>query len=84
VIYNQHNIIMYIIGTLISMHTKPSLYAPYTVQLQYVNYVSQIFFFFFVAVTWSLILREELRLRVFENRVSRRMFGPKRDEVTGD
>jgi len=34
--------------------------------------------------TWSLILREELRLRVFENRVLRRIFGPKRDEVTGD
>jgi hypothetical protein len=34
--------------------------------------------------TWSLTLREEHRLRVFENRVLRRIFGPKRDEVTGD
>ena len=34
--------------------------------------------------TWSLILREERRLRVFENRVLRRVFGPKRDEVAGD
>ena len=34
--------------------------------------------------TWSLILREERRLRVFENRVLRRVFGPKRDEVTGE
>ena len=34
--------------------------------------------------TWSLTLREEHRLRVFENRVLRRMFGPKRDEVTGE
>jgi hypothetical protein len=32
--------------------------------------------------TWSLTFREELRLRVFENRVLRRIFGPKRDEVT--
>jgi hypothetical protein len=32
---------------------------------------------------WSLTLREEHRLRVFENRVLRRIFGPKRDEVTG-
>jgi hypothetical protein len=32
---------------------------------------------------WSLILREEHRLRVFENRVLRRIFGPKGDEVTG-
>jgi len=32
--------------------------------------------------TWSLILREERRLRVFENRVLRRVFGPKRDAVT--
>jgi hypothetical protein len=34
--------------------------------------------------TWSLTLREERRLRVFENRVLRRMFGPKRDQVTGE
>jgi hypothetical protein len=34
--------------------------------------------------TWSLTLREDRRLRVFENRVLRRIFGPKRDEVTGE
>ena len=34
--------------------------------------------------TWSLTLREERRLRVFEYRVLRRVFGPKRDEVTGN
>jgi len=34
--------------------------------------------------TWSLTLREECRLRVFENRVLRRVFGSKRDEVTGE
>jgi len=33
--------------------------------------------------TWSLTLREERRLRMFENRVLRRVFGPKRNEVTG-
>jgi hypothetical protein len=33
--------------------------------------------------TWSLTLREERRLRMFENRVLR-IFGPKRDEVTGE
>jgi hypothetical protein len=33
--------------------------------------------------TLPLTLREEHRLRVFENRVLRRIFGPKRDEVTG-
>jgi hypothetical protein len=32
----------------------------------------------------SLIVREERRLRVFENRVLRRIFGPKRDEVRGE
>jgi hypothetical protein len=32
---------------------------------------------------WSLTLREGHRLRVFENRVLGRIFGPKRDEVTG-
>jgi hypothetical protein len=34
--------------------------------------------------TWSLTLREEHRLRVFENMVLRRIFGPKRNEVTGE
>jgi hypothetical protein len=34
--------------------------------------------------TWSLTLRKAHRLRVFENRVLRRIFGPKRDEVTGE
>jgi hypothetical protein len=32
--------------------------------------------------TWSLTLREELRLRVFERRMLRRIFGPMKDEVT--
>jgi hypothetical protein len=34
--------------------------------------------------TWWLTLREECMLRVFENRMFRRIFGPKRDEVTGE
>jgi hypothetical protein len=34
--------------------------------------------------TWSLTLSEEHRLRVFENRILRRIFGPKKDEVTGE
>jgi hypothetical protein len=34
--------------------------------------------------SWSLTLREERRLRVFENRVLRRIFGSKRDEVMGE
>ena len=34
--------------------------------------------------TWSLTLREERRLRVFENRVLMKVFGPKGDEVTGE
>ena len=38
----------------------------------------------YVCETCSLTFREERRLRVFENRVLRRVFGPKRDEVTGN
>jgi hypothetical protein len=34
--------------------------------------------------TWSLTLREKHRPRAFENRVLRKVFGPKRDEVTGE
>jgi hypothetical protein len=36
-----------------------------------------------VCGNWSLTLREERSLRVFENRVLRRIFGPRRDEITG-
>jgi len=36
-----------------------------------------------VCETWSLTQRDESRLRVFENMALRRIFGPKRDEVTG-
>ena len=34
--------------------------------------------------TWSLTMREECRLRVFENRVLRKIFGLKRDDITGE
>jgi len=34
--------------------------------------------------TWSLTLREERKLRLFENMVLRRIFGPRREEVTGE
>jgi hypothetical protein len=39
---------------------------------------------FYGCETWSLTLREECRLRVFENRFLRRVFGPKRDKVKGE
>jgi hypothetical protein len=39
---------------------------------------------FYGCETWSPTLREECRLRVFENRVPSRIFGPKRDEVIGE
>jgi hypothetical protein len=35
-------------------------------------------------VTWSLIVKEESRLRVFENRMLRVIFGPKGKKITGD
>jgi hypothetical protein len=41
-------------------------------------------FFLYGCETWSLTLRKERRLRVFENWVLRRIFGSKRDEVTGE
>jgi len=36
------------------------------------------------AETWSLTFRDERRLKVFENKVLRRIMGPKRNEVTGE
>ena len=45
-------------------------------------YNSNFHFVLYGCETWSLTLRKEHRLRVFENRVLRRIFGDKRDEVT--
>jgi len=40
--------------------------------------------FMYGCETWTLTLREERKLRVFENMVLRRIFGPRRDDVTGE
>jgi hypothetical protein len=58
---------------LLSKNTKIRVYR--TIILPVVLYACE---------TWSLTLREEQRLRVFENRVLRRIFGSKRDEATGE
>jgi hypothetical protein len=67
-------IVTYLLSSrLLSKNTKIRVYR--TTVLPVVLYGSE---------TWSLTLREEQRLRVFENRVLRRVFGPKRDEATGE
>ena len=38
----------------------------------------------YVCETWSLTLREERNMRVCDNMVLRRIFGPRKDEVTGE
>jgi hypothetical protein len=58
---------------LLSRHVKVKIYK--TIILPVVLYGCE---------TWSLARREEHRLRVFENRVLRRIFGPMRDEVKGE
>jgi hypothetical protein len=60
-------------SSLLSKNTKIKIYR--TIILPVVLYGCE---------TWSLTLKEEHRLRLFENRVLRRIFGPKRDEVTGE
>jgi len=50
----------------------------------YVLYIYVIYKCMYGCGTWSFTLTEERRLRVFENRALRRVFGPKRDEVTGE
>jgi hypothetical protein len=58
--------------------------------LQYKNIYIKIYrtailpVFLYGCETWSLTLREERRLRVFKKRVLRRIFGPMRDEETGE
>ena len=60
-------------SSLLSKHLKIKIYR--TIILPFVLHECE---------TWSPTLREERRLRMFENRVLRKIFGPKRDEVTGE
>jgi hypothetical protein len=60
-------------SSLLSSNVKITIYK--TIILPVVSYGCE---------NWSLTLREQNILRVFENRVLRRIFGPKRDEVTGE
>ena len=71
-LYSSVNI-RYLSSSLLSKKLKMKLYR--TIILPVVLYGCE---------TWSLTLREKRRLRVFEKRVLRRVFGPKRDEVTGE
>ena len=69
VLYSVQNLLSF---SLLSKNLKTKIYR--TIILPVVLYGCE---------TWSLTLREERRLRVFENRLFRRVFGPKRYEVTG-
>jgi hypothetical protein len=60
-------------STLLSKHLKIKIHR--TIILPLILYECE---------TWSLTLREERRWSVYENRLLRRIFGPKRDEVTGE
>jgi hypothetical protein len=68
-----HSVLSLLSSRLLSRNVKVKIYK--TIVLSVVLYGCE---------TWSLTLREEHRLRVFENRVLRRIFRPKRDEVTGE
>jgi hypothetical protein len=68
-----HSVQNFLSSRLLSKHLKIKIYR--NIILHVVLYGCE---------TWSLTLREERKLRVFENKVLRRIFGPRRDEVTGD
>jgi len=67
-----HSVQTLLSSSLLSKNIKLKIYR--TIILPVVLYVCE---------TWLLTLREEHRIRVFENWMLRRMFGPKRDKVTG-
>jgi hypothetical protein len=67
-----HSVQSLVSSCLLSRNIKVKLYK--TIILPFVLYGLE---------TWSQTLRKECRLRVFENRMMRRIFGPKKDEVTG-
>ena len=64
---------MHLVGFIMSRKLKIKIYR--TIILPVVLYGCE---------AWSLTLRDERKLRVFENMVLRRIFGPRRDEVTGE
>jgi hypothetical protein len=68
-----HSVLNLLSSRLLSKNVKVRIYK--TIILPVVLYGCE---------TWSLALREEHKLRVFENRVLRRLFGPKKDGVTGE
>jgi len=68
-----HSVQNFLSSSLLSKNLKIKIYR--TIILPVVLYGCE---------TWSLTLWEERRLRVFENRVLRRIFGPKKDEVTAE
>jgi hypothetical protein len=68
-----HSVQNLLSARLLSKNLKIRIYK--TIILPLVQYVCE---------TWSLTSREKHRLRVFANKVQRRIFGPKRDEVIGD
>jgi hypothetical protein len=70
---NSGNVCYHSVQSLLSRNLKVKIYK--TIILQIVLYGCE---------SWFLTLREEHRQRVFENRVLRRIFGPKGDEVTGE
>jgi hypothetical protein len=70
---------------LLSFGSEPSVFSSAVKKLEIRMYKTIILpVVLYGCETRSLTLREEHRLRVFENRVLRRIFGPKRDEVAGE
>jgi hypothetical protein len=70
---------------LLPFSAKPSVFSPAVEKVKNAMYKTIILpVVLYGCETWFLTLREEHRLRVFENRVLRRIFGPKRDEMTGE
>jgi len=68
-----HSVQNIVSSSLLSKNIKIKIYR--TIILPVVLYTCE---------TWSLTLKEERGLRVFENRTLRRIFGPKRDDITGE
>jgi hypothetical protein len=64
---------------------EPSVFSSAAKKLKFLIYMTIVLpVVLYGCETWYLTLREEHRLMVFENRVLRRIFGTKRDEVTGE
>ena len=82
-LYKSNTTTIYYYYYYVECQVDDNMFRPFLILILYIPSKEDLYYYILYGCeTWSLTLREERRLRVFENWVLRRVFGPKRDEVT--